>query len=122
MTIQEIFFELMERSSFNYFNGRETVKKLKEHQDLWKGVIWGRYQYRELIVLRDIADDSYNADTLFALVKADKVDEFIKLMQTLSPDEVDDVTDNKWVIDSYGSWSGGGVHEPGYRIIRVWWD
>lgn len=131
MTIQELQFELIKKSSFNDFNGDLVVKSLQENKDLWQGVIMDRAGYclhsdifgnaREntggekisLIKLRDIKDGYWNVDTLYILAKEGKEKELEQLAKTWSADEVDYYSKEESTEKLGG---GRGL------VLRVWWD
>jgi hypothetical protein len=116
--IQELQFSIMEKSSFNGFDGEAVVKKLKKHQDLWRGVVFIRLG--SLICLRDIEDDQWNNDTLYITPVKGKEDELFKLCKKLGADEVD------WIgtgaaCELLGSYSQESRSNP-KQIVRVWFD
>jgi len=119
--MQELMFQIMELSSFNEFNGERVVNDLRKNKSIWKGALFGRFGgYSELVILRDIGEDYYNADTLMILPVDGKEDELEKLASGWSADEV--------------GWIGGeeacsmlGSYSPNLRknqkqVLRVWWD
>jgi hypothetical protein len=53
--IQAIQFELMAKSSFNYFDGPRVVRDLRNHRRLWCGVVMETGD-GSLLNLRDIGD------------------------------------------------------------------
>lgn len=114
MTIQELNFELIKRSSFNDFNGDLVVEDLLKNKPLWKGVVLDRLG--SLIKLRDIDSDSWNVDTLFILPSNVDNDKLFKIASSWNADEVD------WLGKDeserlLGSWNNGNT-----KILRVWWD
>jgi hypothetical protein len=83
MTIQDIQFQLMEEASFNGFDGKQVVRDLKAHPELWEGVVMDRAGYPDrdsagfggcicLIKLRDISENYWNVDTVYILAKKGK--------------------------------------------------
>lgn len=119
--VQSIVAQLMEASSFNDFDGKAVVKKLEENEELWKGFVWGRFDgYSELITLRDIGSECYNADTLYILPTPGKEDALKKLAKTFSADEVDWVEGKEagHLLGSYGP----STNSAKKVILRVWWD
>ena len=123
-TVQDLQFELMERSSFNEFDGEQVVKDLKENDELWSGVIIDRAGYSsryhentepiDLIKLRDIGDDVWNADTVYILTTGENDDRLELIASKWEADEVD------WIEgEPAGAMLGSNV---GHRVLRVWWD
>jgi len=119
---QSIVADLMKASTFNNFNGEHVVRALEENSTLWRGFVWGRFgAYAELIPLRDIEDDQYNADTLYILPVAGKELELELLVrERFGADEVDWVGGRE-ACDLLGSWSEekAAIQKA---ILRVWWD
>lgn len=132
MTIQELQFELMERASFNGFDGEKVVASLQNHSNLWRGVVMDRAYYGEanehgwvsggvnLIKLRDIKDNYWNVDTLFILPTQGKETELELLAQEWGADEVDWVGGEE-ACRMLGSYSPEG-RSNSKAILRVWWD
>lgn len=127
-TIQDIQFELMERASFNGFDGEKVVRSLKKHKDLWEGVVMDRASYCfhmsdddhakiDLIKLRDISSDEWNVDTLFILPQEGKEEELIKVARRWGADEVDFLGESE-----SGRLLGIGGAYGKKTILRVWWD
>lgn len=108
-TMQELMFKIIERASFNGFDGQKTVKFLRRNKSLWRGVTMGNDDY---YTLRDIEDDIWNADTLKILCVAGKEQELKKKVKaSLSPDEIS--------IESLNDDAFGGRES---KVIRAWWD
>jgi len=126
--VQELQFELMKEATFNNFDGEKVVESLKEHKDLWKGVIMDRAGYTgmnpkpiepciDLIKLRDIGGGYWNVDTLFILPSG-KDDEKLKLLaESWDADEVDWL-EGKEVSHAFGQ-AGPNAQK---KLLRVWWD
>jgi hypothetical protein len=111
--IQELNLHLIEQASFNGFDGEKVGADLRKYQDLWEGVIMGRFDnYVELVSLRDIADGYWNVDTIVIIPKKGKEAELEILAKTWNADEVG-------YDESYRSKLGGGKDS---RVLRVWWD
>lgn len=120
MTIQDIQFQLMEEASFNGFNGKQVVRDLKAHPELWQGVVMDRAGYGgciSLIKLRDISENYWNVDTVYILAKKGKENELYDLAETWNADEIDWIPD-KEAQRALGSW--GPSKEK--QLLRVWWD
>lgn len=113
-TVQELNLELIRRAGFNDFDGTKVSVDLEAHRDWWKGVIIDREGASgiDLIKLRDIADNFWNADTLFVLVKPGYEEDMKALADTWSADEVE------W-IENPGRKLGVWGQEV--SLLRVWW-
>jgi hypothetical protein len=136
--IQEIILKLIEETRFNEFRGKEVAKDLRENEDKWKGVIFGRFCYFTLLPLRDIDEGYYNADTIFIklpkenlgwlkeMVKKWKVDEFGYYLDGKLEGIVDDNLrglarlENKNCSHFYCPL--GASPEKGMVYARLWWD
>ena len=112
-TIQEIQLDLIERASFNEFDGAQVKQDLMANKDLWKGAIMGRFDNSLLIPLRDIAHDIWNVDTLMILPQAGKEDELQELAAGWCADDVE-LMEGKEVSLMYGGQES--------KVFRVWWD
>ena len=77
-SVQDIQLELLRRTQFNALDGERVHASLVKHRNLWLGTLLDRpgvANYAEpghllmsgLIKLRDLSDNSWNADTLFIL-------------------------------------------------------
>src|SRR3954447_10484766 len=77
-SVQDIQLELLRRTRFNALDGERVVASLLRHRGLWLAALLDRPGVPDytapgalltsgLIKLRDLADDYWNADTLFIL-------------------------------------------------------
>jgi len=107
---QELMFNLIERASFNGFDGEKAVKFLKKNKELWKGATMGNDYY---YTLRDIEDDMWHADTLKVLCETEENAEILKkkIKTSLSPDEI-----------SLEPLSNSSMDRGQKLVIRAWWD
>jgi hypothetical protein len=136
--IQEIILRLIEETRFNEFNGKEVAEDLRENEDKWRGLIFGRFCYFTLLPLRDIEEGYYNVDTIFIklpkenlgwlkeMVKKWKVDEFGYYLDGKLEGIVDDNLrglaglENKDCHHFYCPL--GASPEEGMVYARLWWD
>ena len=116
-TALEIQIELIRRTQFNNFNGRQIVASLLAHRHLWEAVIFDRTE--DLIKLRDLADNHWNVDTLWILAKdAAAAHEFVRIAEDehWQADEVTTIADQQSVGNRLGSSSATQA------LVRAWWD
>ena len=112
--IQEIQFELMVLGSFNDFDGRLVSQSLRDHSYLWESFAFGRYEYGDLIFLRDMKSGRFNGDTLYIIIVPGKENELLELAKTWGADEID-------VIPKDKLFTLLGTNSP-MQLLRVWWD
>lgn len=111
--VQELMLRLMELASFNNFDGFEVVKWLRENRDLWDGVVMLR---GDLIMLRDIKDDSWNVDTVYILASGHDDDKlFTAIENSWGADEVSYLSEEE-ASHELGQWPCK------QKVIMVWWD
>jgi hypothetical protein len=114
--IQAIQFKLIEKSSFNSFNGPRVVRDLRNHRRLWCGVVMDS-GYASLLKLRDIGDNAWNVDTVYILSSGADDVALARLAQHWSADA------RTWVSGTAAEKllgeAGPGLHP---RILEVWWD
>jgi len=129
---QEIQFERLELGGFNELDGKKVAKDLREHPELWDSFVFGRFEYFDLIELRDLAGGILNADTLMLLVPAEKLGHLYKLAKGWKYDEIGHYQMIDGELTGFGVgyyegkeelWKhlGGGLAE-GKALVRVWWD
>lgn len=123
-TIQNLQFALIEKASFNEFNGEQVVKDLRENDDLWHGVIMDRAGYSgkyhdvepiDLIKLRDIGDEFWNVDTIYIYSNGKNDYKLELLAHKWNADEISWIEGDK-ASALLGAWPGEK------RILRCWWD
>jgi hypothetical protein len=113
-TIQDIQLDLIERASFNRFDGEAVKEGLLENRELWKAAIMGRFESSQLLPLRDIALNFWNVDELMILPEEGKETELVLLASGWGADEID-LLEGEEVNLMCG---GGGVK----KVLRLWWD
>jgi len=112
-TIQDIYLELIKRSSFNDFVGPRVANDLEANRDLWQGVLMTRTDTG--ITLRDLEHNYNNVNTLWILSSGKNDKELEKLARTWSWDE------QKWYTKDESK-SALGTGSTKYRILELWWD
>jgi hypothetical protein len=110
--VQELHLALIEAASFNDFDGKQVVRSLRKHRDLWHsalmdGETWGGQPIYG-IKLRDLQQGYWNVDTLYIVATEKGVADnaLLKVVKRWHADEID------WAEVKY-------VDAP---VLRVWWD
>jgi hypothetical protein len=112
---QELQYQRMKLGSFNNFDGEFVGQSLRMHEGLWTAFVFGRWQYCDLIELRDMRSGYINGDTLYILTKKKKLSDLLLLITRWSADEVNCYTKDK-------EYRLGGGFEKDDVLVRVWWD
>lgn len=132
-------FALMKTSSFNQFDGRHVVADLLQFREAWMGCIWGRFCHFTLLPLRDIANGTYNADTLYLTTRQEHIALVTNLAQQWRADEVGYYCNGQLhgTVDANLQGLDGGpgnnntfdcalalgaAPEPNVAYFRLWWD
>jgi hypothetical protein len=63
----------MELGSFNNFDGELVGQSLRMHRGLWTAFIFGRWEFCDLIELRDMPSGYVNGDTFVYLDEKRKI-------------------------------------------------
>jgi len=128
-TVQDIQLELIRRTTFNSFDGEKVYASLLKHRHLWLAVLLDRpgvANYAEpshllisgLIKLRDLADNYWNADTLFVLTRTQALaEEFTRIADEEEWSSMTQIYRNQKDIDMA---LGTGRQE--YGLLSMWWD
>jgi hypothetical protein len=112
---QELQYQRMKLGSFNDFDGEFVGQSLRMHEGLWTAFVFGRWQYCDLIELRDMPSGYVNADTLYILTKKEKLSDLLLMITRWSADEVSCYTEDK-------ECRLGGGFEKDDVLVRVWGD
>lgn len=112
---QQIQLDIIEKTNFNFFNGRKIAQILKENHRMWRAVLLPL----NLISLRDMEDGYWHADTLYIYPEdgyQSQLEELVK--EQLNADEV------HWIggddaVDLLGTTE---VANKSYVILEAWWD
>jgi hypothetical protein len=118
-TTQDIQLELIRRTQFNLFDGRDVVNDLVEHQALWRAVMMtrtGDLELGGLISLRDLPGNVWNTDTLCILANdehaAHKLAEFGERWQA----------DNVVIHNMETTSRALSVSHVAGPLVTMWWD
>jgi hypothetical protein len=112
--IQAIQLDLMRRSSYNNFDGKQVASDLLGHRRLWCAAILDRLGNDALIKLRDIDENYWNADTVYLLSSGADNRNLTRLARTWHADAV------YWVNPTDVSQMLGTSES--FRILEIWWD
>lgn len=112
---QQIQLDVIAKTNFNNFNGREIAEWLKENHKMWRAVLLPL----NFISLRDMDDSHWHADTLYIYPEDGwqfKLEEIMK--EQFSADET------RWINGSEASDMLGisEVEDKSYVILEAWWD
>lgn len=113
---QELVFKLMEKATFNNFNGARVAQDLRVHRDLWESAFM-LDEHMPLLALRDMKHNFYNADTLYILSSGKDDQKLEQLAKTWRPDSIE------W-IEGDDAMRLLGMYDKSkkIRILRLWWD
>jgi hypothetical protein len=112
---QQIQLDIIARTNFNLFKGREIAAWLKENHKMWKAVLLPL----DFISLRDMHEGYWHADTLYIYPEDSwqfKLEEVMR--EQFNADEV------RWIggesaADLLGTTE---VEDQSYVIMEAWWD
>jgi hypothetical protein len=116
-SVQEIQLELIRRHRFNMFDGPKIVTSLRDHRSLWTAVLMGQGSSSDLITLRDLPQNFWNADTLYILTH----DYASAAAWERIAEEEQWHADDVQVIWGNACADRLGTSEPGY-LVQFWWD
>ena len=116
---QDIQLELVRRTQRNAFNGKRVFEDLKAHREWWKAVLLDKHSTFDLIKLRDLPYDHWNADTLFVLTTDESTaNRLAELAEQWEADTVH-IHSHDETQRQLGFWSS----EPQQQlIVEFWWD
>lgn len=128
-SVQEIQLELLRRSRYNALDGERVYASLLRHRHLWLAAVLdrsgipdpsepGKALTGDLIKLRDLPRNLWNADTLFLLtVSLDQARALARIA------EEEDWAGDVQVYEDPGEIGRAlGMSPSGYGLLSVWWD
>lgn len=65
--------------------GKTVASDLRTHKNLWDSFVFGRFDWGQLIELRDLPKGKLNADTLFIMTTVDRADRLRDVILTWNP-------------------------------------
>jgi hypothetical protein len=112
---QQIQLDIIAKTNFNYFRGRDIAEWLRKNHKMWRTVLMPL----DFISLRDMDDGHWHADTLYIYPEDGWAFELEEVMcEQFGADET--------------SWIGGDsaadmlgtteVADKSYVILQAWWD
>lgn len=112
---QQIQLDIIAKTNFNLFNGREIARWLKENHKMWRAVLLPL----DFISLRDMDEGYWHADTLYIYAEdgwQSKLEEVMR--EQFNADEI------RWIggegaVDLLGTTE---VEDKSYVILEAWWD
>ncbi len=119
--VQDIQLELIRRSRYNAFDGRKVSNSLLRHRTHWLAVVLDRVgiSHPDLIKLRDLPANIWNADTLFVMTptpaEARQVARIAEEEQW-GADEVQVYESQEALSRALGAWP------TAYGLVSLWWD
>jgi hypothetical protein len=113
--VQQIQLDIIARTNFNLFNGREIARWLQANHKMWKAVLLPL----DFISLRDMDEGYWHADTLYIYVEDGwqlKLEEVMR--EQFNADEI------RWIggdsaVDMLGTTE---VEDKSNVILEAWWD
>ncbi|MBI3270472.1 MAG: hypothetical protein HYZ53_15795 [Planctomycetes bacterium] len=119
-TAQQIQLELLRRTQMNALDGASVARDLVAHADKWEAVIFSRpsrsFREPDLITLRDLPDNCWNADTLYVLARDRAGAEWLaeRAPEWCSEEAV--------VLRGESACRALGSSEEGKEVLLFWWD
>ncbi|MDP1545795.1 MAG: hypothetical protein Q8L87_07220 [Anaerolineales bacterium] len=112
---QNIQLEVIAKTNFNFFNGREIAAWLRENHRMWRAVMLPL----DFISLRDMANGNWHADTLYIYPEDGyhfKLEEIMK--EQFHADET------QWFggESAMGMLGTSEIKDASYVILSAWWD
>ena len=112
---QQIQLDIIAKTNFNFFSGRNIAEWLKENCTMWRAVLLPL----NLISLRDMDDGHWHADTLHVYPEDGyqfKLEEIIR--EQFNADEVRWISGSE-AVDVLGTTE---VEDNSYMILEAWLD
>lgn len=112
---QLIQLDIIAKTNFNFFSGRNIAEWLKENHRMWRAVLLPL----DFISLRDMADGHWHADTLYIYPEDGwgfKLEEIMK--EQFHADETSWIGGN----DAMMKLGTSEVAGKSYVILQAWWD
>ena len=108
--------------------GKTVANALRTHKDLWDSFVFGRFDWGQLIELRDLSKGHLNADTLFILTTVERKETLREVILHWKPDSVL-ATETKWTGSDLSAHTRHVADmirmsemPKGVVVFQVWWD
>ena len=113
--VQQIQLDIIAKTNFNFFDGEQIAKWLRENHKMWRAVLLPL----DFISLRDMADGHWHANTLYIYPEDGyqfQLEELVR--EQFNADEI------QWIggssaVDMLGTTE---VEHKSQVILSVWWD
>jgi hypothetical protein len=112
LTAQELHLALIARSCFNDFDGACVVADLRAHPDYWVAALMVNANLD--VLLRDLARDAYQVDTLNLATTTPHVSVLLDCAKRWRATSVHRC--GPGLPFGFGGWTREGV------VLRLWWD
>ena len=121
-TVQDIHLELIRRSEHNAFRGEQVLADLLAHRQEWRAALFDTYGLAtdhglpaRLLKLRDMADNDYNADTLYLLAVDEAAAHRLAALAESWGGE-------PHIYSQEDTQRALGTSGAKGRLVQVWWD
>lgn len=112
---QQIQLDIIAKTNFNYFRGRDIAEWLRKNHKIWRAVLLPL----SFISLRDMADGHWHADTLYIYPEDGWGFELEEIMrEQFQADEVSWIG-GETAVEMLGT---SEVDGKSYVILEAWWD
>lgn len=129
---QEVQFRRLELCEYSggdcRTQGKTVAHDLRKHSDLWDSFVFGRFDWGQLIELRDLPGGHLNADTLFIKTTIDRAEALRAVILGWKPDEyaATEAESSRSCSSEYtrhvAEMMGVSRLREGVVVFRVWWD
>ncbi len=112
---QQIQLDIIERTNFNFFNGRKIAALLEENHRMWRSVLMPL----DLISLRDMSSGRWHADTMYIYPEDGyqfQLEELVR--EQFQADEIEWIGSSD-AVDVLGTTE---VEHKSQVILFIWWD
>jgi hypothetical protein len=129
---QEIHFRRLELCDYIggdcRTQGKTVANDLRKHSDLWDSFVFGRFDWGQLVELRDLPGGHLNADTLFIKTTVDRAEALRALILSWKPDEyvATEAESSSSCSSEYtrhvANMMGMSQLREGVVVFEAWWD
>lgn len=110
-SVQDIYLDLIERSSFNSFDGPLVRRDLEATRSQWRACLMVG---DSAITLRDLADNRNNVDSLLILTSKESAPTIYEMVKRWSPDVITVYSKNgTFSADRYAD------EDASYKLVRT---